>query len=262
MDYPNYFLKSRLAYSSENKPSLDEFYNNPVVEIDNSVLNQEYYSFVKEASILIKKELDSLPQEGIMINTNDIWKYEYYLKKIANIIVPFLEEKRFGCHLYVDKVYIYRTLKLKKRESSYLWHYDNNPSEIVKNIIYLTKVTNENSPFEYLANKNGNGILANPTRTGPDNWHPAPNNSRITNKELFELQKKGYEGRKIIGDVGTTYSFNNNAIHRVNPIIEGYRDVINIRVKPSIDKKKDYINRKWTSGHEKSGAVNPYPDVF
>ena len=55
--------------------------------------------------------------------------------------VPFLEEKRFGCNLYVDKIYIYRTLRLKKRESSYLWHYDNNPSEIVKNIIYLNEVT-------------------------------------------------------------------------------------------------------------------------
>jgi hypothetical protein len=241
---------------------LDEFYHNPVVEIDNSVLTKEYYDLVKEASIVVKKELDNLPQEGIMVNTNDIWKYEYYLTKIANIIVPFLEEKRFGCHLYVDKVYIYRTLKLKERQSSYLWHYDNNPSEIVKNIIYLNKVTNKNSPFEYLANKKGNGILANPTRTGPNNWNPAPNNSRITNMELFELSKKGYEGRKITGDLGTTYSFNNNAIHRVNPIIEGYRDVINIRVKPTIDKKKEFINRKWTSGHEKSGAVSPYPDVF
>ena len=101
-----------------------------------------------------------------------------------------------------------------------------------------------------------------PSRRGPSYWLPAKNNSRITEDQLSSFMKRGYTGRKVLGKIGTTYSFNNNAIHRVNPIIKGYRDVINIRVKPTIQKLENYVDKRWTSGHEKSGAVNPNPKLI
>lgn len=260
MNYTEYYIKCRKNSSFPDKPTLKEFYTNPVGKIPDSKLTSEYFSIIKEVSLLIKSEFDSIAQDDIMLKCKDVWKYRYYLDKIANYLVPYLESSIYGCHLYVDKIYIYRTLPLKERQSSYLWHYDNNPSEIVKNIIYLNEVTEKNSPFEYLAYPNDKGVIMKPTRTGPTNWRTAKNNSRITAQELEQYLSDGCKARKLMGKQGTIYRFNNNVIHRANPIISGYRDVINIRVKPTIKKLKNYISTEYTSGFEKSGAVNPYPD--
>ena len=41
--------------------------------------------------------------------------------------------------------------------------------------------------------------------------------------------------------------------------IKGYRDVVNIRVKPTIN-KINYIDGNYTSSFEKSGVVSPNPN--
>jgi hypothetical protein len=262
MDYYEYFLSARNEYESSENASLKSFYQNPVINLTGNIYSVKYLREVQLLAGKVKEEFDKGHQSGLMLNAKDIWKYENHITNLSNIIVPFLEENRFGCNLYVDKIYIYRTLKIKKRESSYLWHYDNNPTEIVKNIIYLNDVSELNSPFEFLCDSTEKGLIMTPSRRGPNHWAPAENNSRITEKQINSLTNKGYSGKKVFGKIGTIYSFNNNAIHRVNPIIEGYRDVINIRVKPTIKKLENYVDRRWTTGHEKSGAVNPYPNII
>jgi len=261
MNYKEYFKICREKYK-DNSPPLQEFYNKPVRIFPDRIFDLRYYEIVNILSEKIKTEFDASSQTGIMIECEDMWKYEREIGEISKYLVPHLEKTMYGCNLLIDKVYIYRTMKVDKRTSSYLWHYDNNPSEIVKNIIYLNDVNKDNSPFEYLSDKDGNGIIAQPTRTGPKNWVRAPNNSRITLEQLFKLNKAGYKGRKILGKQGTALSFNNDTIHRANPIKKGYRDVLNIRVKPTLQKKEKYIDKRWTSGYEKTGVVSPYPDKF
>lgn len=261
MNYYEYFLKCRNEYQQEQIPSLDEFYTNPVVEIPIKTFSDAYAQNIDILAKSIKKDFDSRNIDDIMLKHDDIWKYEQELEAIADILVPYLEKNRYGCHLYVDKVYIYRTVKFEKRQSSYLWHYDNNPAEIVKNIIYLNDVNEKNSPFEYMADSNKKGLIIHPTRTGPDNWQPAPNNSRITEKQLRSLNKKGFFGEKVLGKKGLTYSFCNDIIHRANPIVSGYRDVLNIRVNPAFEKPPHYINRRWTTGFETSGVVEKDPEI-
>ena len=170
-----------------------------------------------------------------------------------------MEENRYGCHLYVDKIYIYRTLKLESRVSSYEWHYDNNPDEIVKTLIYLNDVNEKNSPYEFLKNTvSDQGILGQCTRKGTECWYPAPNNSRVGH--LIEgLEKQGCVPQKVVGPMGTAVSFINNSVHRANPIIEGYRDVINIRVKPTMQPAPEYTNPMYTTSYEHSGVVNQNP---
>ena len=151
-------------------------------------------------------------------------------------------------------------MKTKDRQSSYLWHHDNNPNEIVKNLIYLSDVTLDNSPFEYLRNKEGFGDLGYCTRRGTKMWQPAPNGSRHSLDEInHKVNNLGFQKAKVVGPLGTMISFNNNAIHRANPIISGTRDVVNIRVKPTNKETKEYISPKWTTSYESSGAVNPNP---
>jgi len=263
MNYDEYYLKCREAYAH---PTSDHVIANtmildPVVRVPIESFDDSYMDGVETMAEGVKYDFDQMAADPVMTKHPDIWQYENALTLICDNLVPYLEDRRFGCHLYVDKVYIYRTAKLKQPKSSYLWHYDNNPAQIVKNIIYLTEVTDLNSPFEYMTDPNGCGLIVQPSRQGTKKWDAAPNGSRITEQQMRELLQAGCTPKKVYGQIGETYSFNNDAIHRVNPIIEGHRDVVNIRVKPTLEPPPAYLSRKFTSGFEVPGSVNRNPEV-
>ena len=261
MRYADYYLQCRNSYEGVDNSSVERFYLDPVFEIPTSLMGDEYLPAVESLAKGVREDFDAMTADPIMTKHNDLWKYRDEINKISLPLVRYLEQEKYGCYLYVDKIYIYRTAKFENRESSYLWHYDNNPLEIIKNIIYLNDVDEKNSPFEYLQTPNGNGVSVNPSRTGTDQWNPAPNNSRMTEDQMNSLFAQGYKPHQVLGKIGTTYAFCNSAIHRANPVIEGYRDVINIRVKPTIILPSSPVDPRWTSGFETSGAVLPDPRV-
>lgn len=260
MDYKNYFLKCRELYKKD-KPYLSSFYENPVREIPHNFFTQETKDYLLDFSKKIKRDFDSgKHQLGNVSGIKNIWPYAIPINKTCEQLIPYLEETFYGCNLFVDKVYIYRTQKIKIKKDSYLWHHDNNPNEIIKIIIYLNDVNEFNSPFEYLADENNRGILAKCTRLGPNKWEPAPDDGRLEDEVKNLIEYKNCSGKKLIGKQFTACAFSNNSIHRVNPIIKGYRDVLNIRVKPTISKPNIYISKKWTSSFGVSGAVDPHPE--
>tara|TARA_B100001248_G_scaffold197312_1_gene151807 strand:- start:408 stop:1304 length:897 start_codon:yes stop_codon:yes gene_type:complete len=261
MDYKNYFLKCRERYEKPT-PSLKSFYEDPLRIIPKNIFSIKTKEYLENMSISLKKEFDNgINDIGTMHVIKNILRYKKSIESVSNELIPYLEETMYGCNLYIDKIYIYRTKPLKKKKESYLWHHDNNPNEIVKLIIYLNDVDIFNSPFEYLANESNKGILAQCTRLGPDYWEAPPNDGRLE-KEVEDMIKfNNYHNKKITGDKFTAFAFSNNIIHRANPIIKGYRDVLNIRVKPTINKPPQYFNSNWTSSFESSGAVNPNPMI-
>lgn len=262
MNYDQYYNLCKKSYTRNiNIDEVDQFYKKPVKIYAHDFYGNEYKEIVKKLSDLITVEFDNdidCDDDGIMVKHNNIWKFHKQISALCNIIVPYMEENRYGCHLYVDKIYIYRTLKLENRVSSYEWHYDNNPDEIVKTLIYLNDVDDDNSPYEFLKSPANEGILGQCTRRGTECWYPAPNNSRVGH--LIEgLEKQGCAPQKVTGKQGTAIAFINNSVHRANPIIEGYRDVINIRVKPTIQPAPEYANPMYTTSYEHSGVVNKDP---
>lgn len=263
MNYDQYYSLCKAAYTKDvDNNKIQKFYSEPVRVYDNNFYGDEYNSLVETLSQLITKDFDNkidCDDDGIMVKHNNIWKFHKQISSLCNIIVPYMEENRYGCHLYVDKIYIYRTLKLENRVSSYEWHYDNNPDEVVKTLIYLNDVNELNSPYEYLKSaKTEQGILGQCTRRGTEFWYPAPNNSRVGHL-MENLEKQGCRPQKVVGPMGTAVSFINNSVHRANPIIEGYRDVINIRVKPTMQPAPEYANPMYTTSYEHSGVVNKNP---
>jgi len=269
MNYSNYYEICKQQYEKEGKPPRDsekekEFYENPVREFD-FMSSTDYREAVESLSHKVKSDFDTNTDtldDKIMLKHTNIWKFSEEIRNLCNVCVPKLESSMYFCNLYVDKIYIYRTNSLKDRESSYIWHYDNNPLEVVKTIIYLTDVDNEeNSPYEYLIDSNNRGVIHPPTRTGPSHWLPAPNNSRVNN--IVEALNKTTKpiSNKVLGKKGTSCTFNNNAIHRANPLKKGFRDVINIRVKPTLIRPAHFADPKWTTGFEISGVVNPDPTL-
>jgi hypothetical protein len=261
MNYKEYFILCRDKWKEDHRgtmaPKLESFYNDPARPVATNTFGADYQLAVDSAAQKVFDYFSNSNEQGIMINYPDIWSIREQLETMSNYIAPYLENTMHGCYLYVDKIYVYRTTKCE-RDSSYIWHYDNNPDEIVKNIIYLNNVDENNSPFEYLSKPNGRGYMFNAHRVGPDRWHNAPNGSRV-NSEVKKLSEAGHKPVKITGPKGTAFTFNNNTCHRANPITEGYRDVINIRVKPSLN-RIDFINKKYTTSFEKAGVVNPNPE--
>jgi len=262
MNYDEYFKLCRQAYDKKTPNALIEnFYKSPVNVLPTDSFPQEYHDSIETLANKVSHDFDNeieCSNDNIMMKHENIWKFHNELLNLSNILVPYLEENKYGCHLYVDKIYIYRTLKLENRVSSYEWHYDNNPDEIVKTLIYLNDVTKKNSPFEYLQSPEGEGILGLCTRKGTDTWYPPPNNSRVGH--LIEgLTEKGFVPTQVEGEKATAISFINNSIHRANPILEGYRDVVNIRVKPTLQKAPEYANPMFTTSYEIPGVVNRNP---
>jgi len=270
MNYSEYYDLCKQRYSQDNSVQRDIvkeelFYTDPVRNFDLFSISKDYKDIILDLSSKISNDFDSLldcSTDKIMVKHNNMWKYSSHIDKLSEILVPHLETNLFYCNLYVDKIYIYRTEPMQDRQSSYIWHYDNNPNEVVKTVIYLTDVNDDNdSPYEYFTSKESRGVLGNSTRTGPGRWFPAPNNSRVDNLvENLISQNTGYGSKKVFGPKGTSCTFNNNAVHRANPIINSVRDVINIRVKPTLKPAPSYADPKWTTGFEHSGVVNQNPE--
>ena len=74
MNYYEYFLKCRQAYEQENKPSLEEFYLNPVVEVPINQFDKEYLISVDNLSKKVKKHFDLVNSIDIMLKHDDIWQ--------------------------------------------------------------------------------------------------------------------------------------------------------------------------------------------
>ena len=264
MDYDTYYQICQKSYVGSQPDVAAAYYKDPVRLLPVESFQTEYMQLVERLAVGVRNDFDNdkdCDNDGIMVKHSSMWKYQEEIEGLSNIIVPHLEKERYGCNLYVDKVYIYRTLPLAEdqRVSSYQWHYDNNPNEIVKTLIYLNDVTKTNSPYEYLATPAGIGVLGQATRRGTFNWRPAPNNSRVGHL-IPQLAEVGYLPKQITGSMGTAISFINNSIHRANPVLEGYRDVINIRVKPTFKPAPKYADPDWTTGFETSGVVNRDPE--
>ena len=260
MNYDEYFLKCRRNFPSSSN-YVEDFYNNPVRIFPSDLFSKKSLDALSDLAKIIKIQFDSgIYEQEIMCQHDDIWQFKNQLIQVSNDLVPYLENEFYGCHLYVDKIYIYRTKKLPLREASYLWHFDNNPNEIVKNLIYLNDVSDLNSPFEYFVDSLGRGVLGKCTRRGTKFWKGAENNSRVDQYVKSRIQEGTHSSVKVIAPFAQGCSFNNNAIHRANPVINGYRDVLNIRVKPSFVKPLNYIDPSWTTSFESTGVVDKNPE--
>lgn len=181
--------------------------------------------------------------------TGKWWKLP--LEDYAKQLVPTAEDM-FSTHMFVDKVYIYRTVHAKKEVSSWIWHYDNNPETVLKIFIYLTDVDDDCAPFRF----EKRNIMV-PTRQGTENWRLAPNNSRIPDNDIDKSMVMD-----VTGAAGTTFMFYPNVAHKATIPAEGkYRDVCVLRIRPWHSKSETYINRSWTSSWEKSGAVPKDPET-
>jgi hypothetical protein len=170
-------------------------------------------------------------------------------KALANYLIPQLEKNLFGSYCILEGTYAYRNLHTESPlRSSWKWHYDNNPKEIIKIMVYLSDVDDDSAPFQILS-KDNMGSKGVTTKVDHKKWAQHPRGSRIQSEELAVLDRQGYKPVSILGGVGTTVVFDNNIIHRATVPAPGkYRDVICFMVRPWHEKIDCYISTSgaWT----------------
>jgi hypothetical protein len=174
------------------------------------------------------------------------------LEELCRAVLPQIEQKVYGAYLIVDKVYIYRNLPGHVPDQvSWLWHYDNHPPQVRKIMIYLTEVTEETGPFEYLrASETGKPLYMPPT--------PLSGYGRISLDEIGRRLAAGYESHKVTGPKGTLVFFEENVAHKANVARQGCRDAVFFQVRPATFHPGSYIDPRWT-GTFQHVDFNPDP---
>lgn len=177
------------------------------------------------------------------------------VRELGDAILPEIERKIFGSFVIVDKVYGYRNLVTRQKEQvSWLWHYDNHPTEVVKIMIYLTDVGPANAPFEFVRRKD----------TGePLGFDPKPmlGDSRVNATRVDELVANGHEVVKATGPKGTMLIFDDNVLHRATFAKEGRRDVLVYQIRPATFVPQQRLDPRW-SGSFEHVDFNPQPDDY
>jgi hypothetical protein len=166
------------------------------------------------------------------------------VRELGEAILPEIERKLFGSYVIVDKVYVYRNLVTRQQEQvSWLWHYDNHPTEVMKVMIYLTEVGPQNAPFEYVRRKDS----GEPMQFVPK---PLLGNSRVNAEKVSELLANGHEAFKATGPKGTMLIFDDNVLHRATFAREGRRDALVYQIRPAAFKPAARLDPKWSGSFE------------
>jgi hypothetical protein len=175
--------------------------------------------------------------------------------ELSEALLPGVERRIFGAWVIVDKVYVYRNLVTRQPEQvSWLWHYDNHPTEVVKIMIYLTDVGDLNAPFEFVRRKDTGDALAFTPR-------PLLGNSRVAAAKVDELIGAGHEVVKATGPRGTMVIFDDNVLHRATFPREGLRDVLVYQIRPSTFRPAPRLDPRW-SGSFEHVDFNTRPDDY
>jgi len=230
------------------------------VSVDTDVLDvdQQYYDIVqslaKKASYKLDNNIGCWNGSHFVRYLNE-WRDIGEVYALAEYIMPQLEQKVFHCGLQIEFALVYRNLKdIDNLEASWLWHYDDAPSEFLKFAVYLNDVDEDNGCFEYLVDENGEAPVLPSSRKSPLVAGGGPGEqlykgSRIPDDVVQKIYDKGGKKVSLAGPPGTHALFNPNIMHRAtvpksNTIS---RDGIFFLIRPCLQKYESYINSKTSS---------------
>ena len=153
------------------------------------------------------------------------------VSELVEDIAAQLERNVYGCYLKTDYISYYRTLDSRYPETaSLLWHADNHYDQVLKFFIYMSDVTEDDAPFEYIRHpKTKKAVHIKPQMP---QLYPQ---GRIPFQLIDQLVRSGYESVKVTGEAGTAMLLNDKIIHRANFAHKGHhRDALMIQFSPCL----------------------------
>ena len=191
---------------------------------------------------------------------------------VRNYFRSFLEREVFGCYIRVDNAKVGKTCTSSlSGESSWEWHFDNNPLEQLKIMIYFNDVSTESGAFRILEYKK-KGMRAPSSRIdtntwengkhvvykiGPESWR----GSRVPPDVIKNLIREGCEIRDIESPAGTAILFDNNIVHKGTIPQRGYRYAAILQFKPIHYRLEEAFGPRVTGNSEIHTTFNMDPEL-
>lgn len=215
-------------------------------------LNVDYDHLVESISQKVSHKFQyniSCSQQTELTNLNT-WPDIYEVRQLAEYIIPQIEELVYSSWVRVESANIYRSIpftQLSPLSSSWQWHYDSCPDEATKIMIYLSDVTLDDGPMQF---------LTGPTRSVPkyfssrinqeytDTWQMMFNDGdRIPTNVIDNCISADCKLSSLTGPRGTYALFSPNQPHRATmPLATGqtWRDVLVFHLRPALSNNSWY----------------------
>lgn len=118
-----------------------------------------------------------------------------------------------------------------KAGSSFTWHIDDNPRQLMKIFIYFNDVYESNGAFRAFTYPVSKSLL----EAGFKSW---TEKLRVESQPMIEEYYAAHpDDLKVLeGEAGTVLMFDNNLVHRGTPPREGFRQLAQIEIYPSMTK--------------------------
>ncbi|MEO8677464.1 MAG: hypothetical protein ABI665_00365 [Vicinamibacterales bacterium] len=168
------------------------------------------------------------------------------VRDLCEPLLQELERALYGSFTIADKVYIYRNpVSHQLPRTSWRWHFDNHPREMLKVMVYLTDVDEGTAPFQYLRERSSGQPLAGSPLT------PMFGNSRVADEDIERRLAADWICQSVTGPRGTIVVFDDNIIHRATLAKSAHRDVVVFQVRPAAFQPAARLDPKWTGsfGH-------------
>lgn len=253
---------------------------NPILDLQSEEYKTVIDNLSAKVNFLFKKE-ENYEVQARAKGLKNIWDCKKELQELGDYLIPQVQQRVFKSYVHVDNIKIYRSEVSNESDvSSWLWHFDNNPQEQVKILIYLTDVEKDCGEFTFLR-KEGKGIKVPTSRISyPKKWiepwqSPPPHytlkeygiswfgRDRVDPADVKKLQDNfGFEVHRPQGKKGTLFLFDNNIIHKATVPKNKHRDVVILQLKPSIDIISPFIGENSTGNGWKHTTFNKDPAII
>ena len=216
-------------------------------KVDVTLLSKKVYQYFQNDDSLFSQ----MDLENQIKLTDDIYDI---LCKVKNPVQEY-----FQSHFRPYWISIQKTSPGKaSTASSFGWHIDDNPKQMIKLFVYLNDVKESNGAFRAFPWKVSKKILKEGFRSNSEEVRTR-NHSKIDDF----LLKNPDSIRILEGEKGTVLGFDNNLVHKGTAPREGFRLAIQIPVIPSPEPlmKKD-VESALISSRKRDYPKNPFVKEF
>jgi hypothetical protein len=153
------------------------------------------------------------------------WVYEI-LKEFAAPVESFFQSYFAPYHIIIQKT----IPGLTTADTSFGWHFDDNPKGYIKLFVYLNDVFESNGAFRAFDLSSSKKIIA----SGFKSYSAA---DRLKSQPIAEdFLKNNPSALKVLeGEAGTVLAFDNNLVHKGTAPREGFRYAIQIPIIPALN---------------------------
>ena len=255
------------SWAKYHKECKNSYFNNPLHSENHLIKARELSN--DRLSVLTRVETDKLSKSvsDYFGDSNQVYsemppeisvQYTEILYKILKQAEPYVTAY-YGSYFQPYYMVIQRTTPGKTTAaSSFGWHIDDNPKELMKLFVYLNDVSESNGAFRAFPWRFSRKILIKGFRSNGES-------TRVNAQPLADnyLSKNPTALKILEGLTGTILAFDNNLVHKGTAPKIGYRHAIQIPIYPSlVPISEEMVRKALSSSRSCDYPKNPYVNDY